>query len=218
MKSQNETRNGNGTGTGGGTGQESGSETVLTARAVEAAKSSLRAAREGMTFLAALTTQERKAARRLTPANLRLMEEALEAARQHPGILPASMDLAHFSGEVETCRELQSLLKALQELCSDVQDTLAVRGKEANGTTLQVRVMVKTVAKTKPTPGLKLLARRLYPRSARGPEKALVEPTQAQAPSGSAAAQPAPATAPATAPAAAAKDPGTAPPSEPKVA
>ena len=202
MKSQNQSKDGN----------RNEPEAVITAKAVEAAMSSLRAAREGMPFLSALTPKERKASQRVTPASLILMEEAVGATQLNPGLLPASIDIAHFAGEVAVCRGLHNLLKELQELCSDVQDTLAACGKEANGTTLQVRVMVNAIAKTKPTPGLKLLARRLNPRSARTVEKpdSGAAPAPVLAPS---ALPPTVAGPPVVAPA-----PAGTPPAEPKLA
>lgn len=61
--------------------KENQSKTEVTAKQVEAAIERVRSARAGMSFLTALTPKERKAAPRLTPGVLALMEEAVRQER-----------------------------------------------------------------------------------------------------------------------------------------
>src|SRR5262249_49867459 len=157
-------------------------ETPISAKQIEAAIDLVRSAREGMKFLTALTVKERKAAPRVTSAVLALMEEAVQGVRENPDVLPACLDFNAYAAEVEKCRALFNLLKQLQELTADVQDTLSSAGREAHGMTAQVRGVIKTVAKTKPTPGLKLLSRRLNPKTTRAAEEPAAGQPAAAAP------------------------------------
>src|SRR5262245_16677244 len=99
---------------------------------VAGAGQAVRDLRQQMTFLKALTPKERGTMPKVSPSALTLMETALQAARENPSLIPPSIDLTRYGEEVQSCRGLYSLLTQLQELCSDVQDTLAVLGKEAN--------------------------------------------------------------------------------------
>jgi hypothetical protein len=139
----------------------------ISAKEIEGAMNALKTLRDEMKFLNALTPKERQAAPRITPARLALMEIALQGARDNPGTLLAGIDLASYENDVRASRGLYDLLNKLQELCRDVQDTLCTVGKEADAITQQVKVISRTVAKTKPTPGLEALAERLNPRSGR---------------------------------------------------
>ena len=65
-----------------------------------------------MKFLTVLTPKERTAAPRVTPGSLTLMEDAVQAARENPGILPASMDLAEYVNEVQLQRPSEQLQRA----------------------------------------------------------------------------------------------------------
>src|SRR5262245_13976548 len=62
-----------------------------------------------------------------------------------------------------SAKEIEGAMNALKTL----QDTLCTVGKEADAITQQVRVISRTVAKTKPTPGLQALAEPLNPRRGR---------------------------------------------------
>jgi len=140
---------------------------LISAKGIESAIASLNALRQEMTFLTALAPNARRSRARITPATLTLMESAVEAVRENRSLIPPSIVLELYEAKVQAARGLSNLLNKLQELCSDVQDTLSTVGQEANNTTQQVRVVIRTVAKTTPTPGLKLLSQRLNPRSGR---------------------------------------------------
>lgn len=172
------------------------SETT-SAKHIENAIGSLDALRKEMTFLKALTPKDRRSVPRVTLSSLTLMEDALQAARENQTLMPPSIELARYEDDVQASRGLYNLLTKLHELSSDVQDTLSTVGKEANSTTQQVRVLIRTVAKTKPTPGLKLLSQRLHPRSGRSAAKEVTE-TPAPPPPPPPAASPAPGPAPST--------------------
>jgi len=180
----------------------------ISAKEIEGAMNALKSLRDEMKFLNALTPKERQAAPRLTPARLALMESALQGARDNPGTILAGMDLASYENDVRASRGLYELMSKLQELCRDVQDTLCTVGKEADAITQQVKVISRTVAKTKPTPGLQALAERLNPR----PARTIKEATPQAAPA--LPATPAPIPSPAPAPSA----PSSGPPPEIKAA
>jgi len=177
----------------------------ISAKEIEGAMNALKTLRDEMKFLNALTPKERQAAPRITPARLALMEVALQGARDNPGTIPAGMDFASYENDVRASRGLYDLLNKLQELCRDVQDTLCTVGKEADAITQQVKVISRTVAKTKPTPGLQALAERLNPRSARTIKEAA--PPAAPAVTGAPTPGPTPAPAPVSAPAPSAGSP-----------
>jgi hypothetical protein len=191
------------------------SETVIPLKDIETALDSLRAVRAKMTFLSALTPKERQSMPRMNPVVLGTMEAVVAAAQENPGILPASLSLHQYATEVEACRALHNVLTQLQELSSGVQDTLLTLGREANGTTQQVRAIVNTAARTKPTPGLKLLSRRLNPRPGRYVKAEAETPAPASAPVAPLTVDPASTAAP---PSSVAQTPAPTPGSEPKAA
>lgn len=146
---------------------QSQTEGSVAVKGIETAIASIKTARAGMMFLTALTPKERQSLRRVTAGQLALMDSAVQGAQENPALVPASIEVSKFASDVQAAHRLQTLLHDLRDLCSDVQDTLSVVGKEADNATQQVRAIVKSVARTKPTPGLKLLSQRLNPRSGR---------------------------------------------------
>jgi hypothetical protein len=149
----------------------------------------------------------------MTPARLALMEIALQGARDNPGTILAGMDFASYENDVRASRGLYDLLNKLQELCRDVQDTLCTVGKEADAITQQVKVISRTVAKTKPTPGLQALAERLNPRPARAVKEVAPQAAAASTVAGAPTPVPTAAPAPASGPGLS-KDPGAGSPPE----
>lgn len=90
------------------------------------------------------------------------MQNSLQAAKNNPGILPASFDLADFERDVKLAVVLNEVLSAFRQVTSQLDDTLLAVGSEAMNAATEVYGYVKTAARK--TPGLKPVATQLGER------------------------------------------------------
>ncbi|MFN0034199.1 MAG: hypothetical protein ACKVUS_03970 [Saprospiraceae bacterium] len=118
-------------------------------------------------FLITLEPNERKAKRNLGQGSVGYVRECLNAAQQHPEVLPNAFSVAEFEKDVRLMESLEPLTAKLNELSQMLTDTRQRLGQESLD---QAGVLYDAVkAHTKRSSDLKPLMLRLkdfYKRSA----------------------------------------------------
>ncbi len=133
----------------------------LSAADIQAVKDAVAAVRQKLPFLVSLTNDERKSIYK-AGNSLSFVQGSLQAAKNNPGILPASFDAAGFESDVNLFAVLTELNTVVAQVASEMDDTRMAVGSEAMGESTQVYNYVKAAAKT--TPGLKPVADQLGER------------------------------------------------------
>ena len=133
--------------------------TTLTPAQIRGVTDKLRLLQAKLPPLVPLTKEERMRAGRLGEKNLAFLSNCAAAVGDNTSILPESFDAAEFQRQVALTLALQDCVSVLNQITSDVQDTLHGVGSDAVRTSKVVYSYVKTAAHH--TPGLKLTAERL---------------------------------------------------------
>ncbi len=148
----------------------------LTAADLQTVKDALAAIEGKLPFLVTLTTDERKKTFKTGAASLSFVQNALQAAKNNPEILPPSFATAEFASDVGLLAALTELTTLVAQLASKLDDTRLAVGGEAMAEATQVYTYVKSAAKT--IPGLKPLADQLGERFQKtGTQKTPAQPT-----------------------------------------
>ena len=134
----------------------------LSAADLQAIKDAVAAIRQKLPFLVNLTAEERKAIFKTGPNSLSFVQNSLQAAKNNPGILPASFDRTGFESDVNLLAALTEIGTVVAQLASQIDDTRLAVGGEAMQEATQTYNYVKAAAKT--TPGLKPVADQLGER------------------------------------------------------
>jgi hypothetical protein len=127
-------------------------------------------ARVLLPFLQTLTAGDRIGLYKMGPKRLAWVMECLQAAKNHPEILPPHFKLAEFEQKYELARALADLRAVFKSLFTDVDDTTMGVGSEAATKASAVMGYVDAAAKTEP--GLKSVAESLHAFFARADEAA----------------------------------------------
>jgi hypothetical protein len=106
--------------------------------------------RAKLPFLVMLTPEERKTILKLGDKSVAFMEKALDAARQHPEILPADFSLEEFEKDVKLVEQLTKIRTELVALLQGVDDTLMAAGSETMVHSVTVYSYCKTAARRSP--------------------------------------------------------------------
>ncbi len=106
--------------------------------------------RSKLPFLIALTPEERRNRFKMGDKSLAFVQDALMAAQNNPTILPASFSTPDFQNDVQLAAQLSEIDILLQQLASEVDDTLLETGSEAMEGGLNLYSYVKVAAKTEP--------------------------------------------------------------------
>ena len=134
----------------------------ISAADIQAVKDAVATIRQKLPFLVSLTAEERKSIFKTGPNSLSFVENSLQAAKNNPGILPASFDAAGFESDVNLLAVLTELNTMAAQVASEIDDTRLAVGGEAMNEATQVYTYVKAAAKT--TPGLRPVADQLGER------------------------------------------------------
>lgn len=121
-----------------------------------AIKASVAEIRAKLPFLVGLTADERRSLFKAGDKRLSFVQDALTAAQNNPSILPATFETAEFEKDVHLAATLSEILLLLQQITSEVDDTLLAASAEAMASATNVYDYVKTAAKSEP--GLKPVA------------------------------------------------------------
>ncbi len=134
----------------------------LSAADIQAVKDAVAAIQQKLPFLVSLTAEERQSIFKTGANSLSFVQNSLQAAKNNPGILPASFDAAGFESDVSLFAALTELNTVAAQVTSQIDDTRLAVGGEAMNEATQVYNYVKAAAKT--TPGLKPVADQLGER------------------------------------------------------
>nr|VFJ60289.1 MAG: hypothetical protein BECKDK2373C_GA0170839_10804 [Candidatus Kentron sp. DK] len=137
-------------------------DATLSPKDIEAIKAHIDAIVKKLLFLVNLTPKERKALFKAGPDSVSFVQNALNAAQDHPGILPGNFSTDEFKRDVDLFAALTDVGAVIASLASEVDDTRLAVGSEAMQEASQVYTYVKAAAKT--TPGLKPVAEQLGER------------------------------------------------------
>jgi hypothetical protein len=129
--------------------------------------------KRAMPFLIHLTAEERKASPRVGNRSRGFMLDCLDAAQQHGDCLPRSFDVEEMYKDVKLMEDLYSVLMALSELHSLVDDTYFAAQSEAYGAALKVYDAAKA---HDDMPGMKIVVEQLKQQFARRNKKDSMEP------------------------------------------
>ncbi|WP_133512629.1 hypothetical protein [Candidatus Thiosymbion oneisti] len=113
-------------------------------------------------FLVNMTPHERKIVFKTGPDSVSFVQNALDAAQDHPSILPGSFSTKGFEKDVDLFTTLTELGTLAESVASQIDDTRLAVGSEAMREATEVYNYVKAAAKT--TPGLKPIAEQLGER------------------------------------------------------
>ena len=165
----------------------------MTVKNIEALAGALKQARQEMPDLMKLTRQERALLRQPRHEQIKALEVSLAVARENPGLVPSQISLVQFERQVDQVTRLDACYEALQQLTSDVRDTLRVVASDPLQIGAEIRSHV--LAASKRTPALEPLVRKLggkKTRTVRGTPNASGAAEIATATAGGAGPAPAP--------------------------
>jgi len=131
-------------------------------------------ARVLLPFLQTLTADDRMGLYKMGPKRLAWVMECLQAANNHPEVLPTFFKTAEFQRRFELARALADLRAVFKSLHTDLDDTTMGAGSEAANDASSVMGYMDAAAKTQP--GLKSVAESLHTYFARANEAAEAEP------------------------------------------
>nr|VFJ42712.1 MAG: hypothetical protein BECKFW1821A_GA0114235_100254 [Candidatus Kentron sp. FW] len=149
-------------------------DATLSPADVKAIKAAVDTIEQKLPFLVNLTPKERKALFKAGPDSVSFLQNALDAARDHPNILPPTFDTPAFQHDVELFTAMTDVDAVIAALAAEVDDTRMAVGGEAMQEASQVYTYVKAAAKT--TPGLKAVAEQLGERFKQAKKKKKPEP------------------------------------------
>nr|VFJ53892.1 MAG: hypothetical protein BECKFW1821B_GA0114236_101623 [Candidatus Kentron sp. FW] len=129
---------------------------------IKAIKAAFQTIQEKLPFLVNLTPKERRSLFKTGVDSVSFIENALNAAQDHPDILPATFKTEELKSDVALFSVLTDIGTIAASVASEIDDTRLAVGSEAMEKGTQVYNYVKTAAKT--TPGLKPVADQLGQR------------------------------------------------------
>jgi hypothetical protein len=133
---------------------------TLTDAVINQIKDHAAQARALMPFLQTLSTDERKKFYKMGPKRLAWVQACLDAAKNHPEVLPTYFKVGEFEKDFELARVLADIRSVYESLFTDLDDTTMGVGKESTGAASQVMGWVDDAAKTEP--GLKSVSDSLH--------------------------------------------------------
>nr|VFK54353.1 MAG: hypothetical protein BECKTUN1418D_GA0071000_102210 [Candidatus Kentron sp. TUN] len=129
---------------------------------IKAIKDAFALIQEKLPFLVNLTPKERRSLFKTGVDSVSFIENALNAAQDHPDILPATFKTAELKSDVDLFGVMTDIGTIAASVASEIDDTRLAVGSEAMEKSTQIYNYVKTAAKT--TPGLKPVADQLGQR------------------------------------------------------
>jgi hypothetical protein len=147
---------------------------TLTASDRQTVMTAIDAIKQAMPFLVHLTKEERKALPKVGDRARGFMLNCLDAAQQHTDCLPRSFEVEEMQKDIRLTEDLYSVLMALTELHSLVDDTYFTVQSEAYVASLKVYDAVKS---HDDQPGVKIVVDQLKQQFARRNKKEGTEAT-----------------------------------------
>nr|VFK63667.1 MAG: hypothetical protein BECKUNK1418G_GA0071005_103527 [Candidatus Kentron sp. UNK]VFK70889.1 MAG: hypothetical protein BECKUNK1418H_GA0071006_104127 [Candidatus Kentron sp. UNK] len=98
---------------------------------IEAIKGAFALITEKMPFLVELTVKERRSTFKAGPDSVSFIQNALNAAQDHPDILPAGFGMEAFKNDVDLFTVLTDIGTIVASVASEVDDTRLAVGGEA---------------------------------------------------------------------------------------
>jgi len=135
---------------------------VLSQQDIADIKTAINTIETKLPFLVVLTVDEKKGLFKLGDKSVSFVDEALNAAKNFPNILPKTFDTVEFEKDTVLCNVFADIAQPLAALSQKVDDTFTAVGSEALGEALQVYSYVQTAAPV--TPGLQPIADQLSER------------------------------------------------------
>jgi hypothetical protein len=83
-------------------------------------------------FLLVLLPQERKTLTKMGDKSVAFVTKALEYAAANPSLVPAFLDVTEFDKDIKVITELLKVVRPLEQLQMQLEDTLMQAGAEAN--------------------------------------------------------------------------------------
>ncbi|MFN0120436.1 MAG: hypothetical protein ACKV2V_08040 [Blastocatellia bacterium] len=120
---------------------------TMSAEDIEAAITALNTIRERMPFLISLTSQERRSLSKGGDRSQGFISKAIELATLNPSMLPPSFSLEELKKDYELYLALQPIVMALQQLRSQLEDTILQANAEAYNYARQVYAYAKAAGK-----------------------------------------------------------------------
>lgn len=133
---------------------------ALTDANIQAIKDHAGQARTLMPFLQTLTAQDRIGLFKMGQGRLAWAEAGLEAAKNHPEILPGYFKVEEYEKDFDLARALADIRGVYESLFTDINDTTMGVGSEAANASSKVMGWVDDAAKTEP--GLRSVAANLH--------------------------------------------------------
>jgi hypothetical protein len=137
----------------------------LSPLAIQIIQEAVEATKEQMPFLITLTAQERQRIFKMRDKSLAFVENCLLAAKGNPDILPGTFDVVAYEKVVKLAFSLNEVASNVNQLASQVDDTLMAARSEAIHASVEVYHYVQAAQKKKP--GLKAVAEQLSARFAK---------------------------------------------------
>jgi hypothetical protein len=132
----------------------------LTDEAIAGIKDLAAQARVLMPFLQTLTAGDRIELYKMGPKRLAWVMECLQAAKNHPEVLPSFFKTEEFEKSYELARDMADIRAVFKSLFTDVDDTTMGVGSEAATHASAVMGFMDAGAKTQP--GLKSVSESLH--------------------------------------------------------
>lgn len=98
-------------------------------------------------FLVVLNAADRRALPKMGDKSRAFVDHALVLAKQNEGILPRNFDLSGFSRDVSLVRDMESVVSAIRQLASSIEDTFLAAGSDAYTQALIVYQTAKLAGK-----------------------------------------------------------------------
>ncbi|VFN05269.1 MAG: hypothetical protein BECKG1743E_GA0114224_108413 [Candidatus Kentron sp. G] len=117
---------------------------------IQAIKDAVDTIIQKLPFLVNLTPKERKSLFKAGPDGVSFLQNALNAAQDHPTIFPASFRATEFKRDVDLFTTLTDIGIIVASLASEIDDTRIAVGSEAMQEASQIYTYVKAAAKTYP--------------------------------------------------------------------
>ena len=129
---------------------------------IVAIKEGIKAIVEKLPFLINLTPYERRLGFKMGNKSIAFVEEALDAAKRNPSILPPEFKIEDFDQDYRLAKDLDDLLTMLAQVVEKVSNTAMAAGIEAFEAALDVYRQVKISSKC--MPGMQVVAKKLGAR------------------------------------------------------
>lgn len=136
---------------------------VLTDEQMRKAKENIKNIEKDFPFLVGLTDQERNSLLGIDVNNKAFVEDALNAGRANPELLPRYISLENAENDLKLFEQMDEIIPILKQFLQKLTDTRLLAGSEAYMTSLMLYRLF-TAAATAGMPGAEAVMKQLQPR------------------------------------------------------